>query len=76
MVCFIDFVGTPKGAKIFVDEVEIGELPKYVYPLKWGKYQIRVSLEGYVDEIRKDYVIFPTDRSKKVVIALVKSEEA
>jgi len=75
MAAFIDFVGTPKGAQIYIDGELIGELPKYNYMLKWGKYQIRAELEGYEPEERKDYVVWSTDRYKKIVFALKKIEE-
>lgn len=75
MAAFINMIGWPQGATILVDGEEIGELPIYNYMLKWGKYRIEATMEGYVPEVREEYRIWPTDRSKTIVFQLKKIKE-
>lgn len=75
MAAWINIVGWPQGATILVNDVEIGELPIYNYMLKWGKYKIEARKEGYVSEFREEFVIWPTDRSKTIVIQMDKVVE-
>ena len=72
MAAFVNFVGFPSGAKIFVDDAEIGVVPLYNYMMKWGQYQMRFEKEGYEPEFREDFRIFKTDHKKTVVINLNK----
>ena len=72
MAAFVDFVGYPVGADVFVDNKKIGVLPKYYHLLKWGKYQIRCEKEGFEPEFRKDFRVFKTDKRKTVVFRLKK----
>lgn len=59
-------------ATAFVDGKEIGTTPIYYHMLKWGKYQITVKKEGYVPEVREEFVVFSTDRKKTMVYNLSK----
>ena len=75
MAAFVNFVGFPSGARIFVDDAEIGEVPLYNYMMKWGSYQMRFQKEGYEPEERIDFRIFKTDHKKTVVVQLKKKRE-
>lgn len=75
MAAFVNFVGYPTGAKIFLDDAEIGVTPLYNYMIKWGKYQLRFEKEGYEPEERIDFRIFKTDHKKTVVVHLNKKNE-
>lgn len=75
MAAFIDIIGLPKGAEVFVDGVLIGEIPVYYHLLKWGKYHIEAKKEGYKTEERKEFVVYKTDRFKVIYFNLPVSEE-
>ncbi len=75
MACFVDIIGWPQGAEIFVDDILVGELPIYGRMFKWGKYQVRAEKEGYVSETREDFTIWPSERSKTIVFQLKKVGE-
>ena len=77
MAAFVSFIGFPKEAKIYVDGIEIGEIPLYNHMMKWGSYQIVAEKEGYIPEMRKDFTIFASDKSKTILFQLKKimSEE-
>lgn len=74
MAAFINIIGWPTGAEIFVDNIKIGELPIYYHPLKWGKYKIEAKKEGYEPEMREEFRIFKTDHKKTIVFQLKKIE--
>ena len=75
MATFVDIIGWPSGAEIFIDEKLIGELPIYNYMLKKGKYRVRAEKEGYVPEFREEFVVWPTDRKKVILFQLKKIGE-
>ena len=75
MEAFVNIVGFPAGATAFIDGVEIGITPIYYHMLKWGKYKISVEKEGYVPEVREEFVVFSTDRKKTMVYNLSKIGE-
>ena len=70
MVAFIDFVGTPTGAEVFVNDVGIGKIPIYNHILKWGMYNIRAEKEGYETEYREDVRVYKTAHYKKIIFDL------
>ena len=72
MAAFVNIVGFPAGATAYIDDVEIGTTPIYYHMLKWGKYRIAVEKEGYIPEVREEFVIFSTDRKKTMVYNLSK----
>jgi len=74
MAAFVNFVGYPAGATVTVDGKEIGITPIYYHMLKWGKYRIEITKEGYWPEVREEYTIFTTERKKSVVYNLSKKE--
>ena len=74
MAAFVNFVGYPAGATVFIDDKEVGTTPLYYYMLKWGKYRIVVEKEGYEPEIREEFSIWKTDRKKTMVYHLNKKE--
>ena len=75
MAAFINIVGWPSGAEIFIDEKLIGELPIYNHMLKWGKYYVKAMKEGYITEERPEFRVFKTDRKKTIVFQLKKIGE-
>ena len=75
MAAFVNIVGWPQGAKIYVEDVLIGYLPIYNHMFKWGKYRVSAIKEGYETEVRKEFVVWPTDHSKTIVFQLEKIEE-
>ena len=74
MAAFLDVVGFPADATVFIDGIEIGKTPIYNYMLKTGKYRIEVHKVGYLPEIRKEFTIYSTERKKTMVYNLSKSE--
>lgn len=70
MAAFISIVGFPAGATAFIDGVNIGITPIGNFMLKIGKYRIVVEKEGYVPEVREEFVVFNTDRKKTMVYNL------
>ena len=66
MAAFINIVGYPAGAEVFIDEEEVGITPIYQKMLKWGKYHVRIEKEGYEPEERKEFVVWKTDRKKTI----------
>lgn len=72
MAAFVNIVGFPAGAIVSIDGKEIGITPIYYHMLKWGKYRIVVEKEGYVPEVREEFVIFSTDRKKTMTYNLSK----
>ena len=76
MVAFVNIIGWPSGAEIFIDDELIGELPIYNHMLKWGKYKVKAEKEGYEPEYREEFVVWKTDRKKTILIQLKKEEEA
>ena len=75
MAAFINFIGWPQGATITVDGKVIGELPIYNHMFKWGKYRVEAKMEGYVPEVREEFVVWKTDRKKTIVFQLKKIGE-
>lgn len=75
MAAFINIVGWPKGAIITVDGIKIGVLPIYNHMLKWGKYRVEATKEGYEPEVREEFKVWVTDRSKTIVFQLKKIED-
>ena len=75
MAAFINIVGWPRGARIFIDGKFIGELPLYNHMLKWGKYRVEATKAGYEPEVREEFVVWPTDHSKTIVFQLKEIEE-
>ncbi|GAH31610.1 unnamed protein product, partial [marine sediment metagenome] len=55
MAAFLNVVGWPAGATVFIDGIEIGKTPIYNHMLKTGKYEIGVYKDGYLPEIRTEY---------------------
>jgi len=74
MAAFLNVVGFPAGASVFIDNIEVGTTPIYYYMLKTGKYKIEVKKEGYLPEIREEFTIYSTERKKSMVYNLSKSE--
>jgi len=72
MAAFVNIVGYPAGAKVFIDNIEVGTAPIYYYMLKWGKYRIVVEKEGYLPEIREEFTIFSSERKKTITYNLSK----
>ena len=70
MAAFLNVVGFPADATVFIDGIEIGKTPIYNYMLKTGKYEIGVYKDGYLPEIRKEYTIYSTERKKTMVYNL------
>jgi len=75
MAAFVDIIGWPQGAEILVNEEIIGVLPIYNKMFKWGKYKVEARKEGYVPEVREEFTIWPSERSKTIVFQLKKSAE-
>lgn len=75
MSAFVNIVGYPAGATVFIDGIEIGTTPIYNHMLKTGKYKIEVHKVGYLPEIREEFTIYSTERKKTMVYNLSKSEE-
>jgi len=75
MAAFINIIGWPSGAEIFIDEKLIGELPIYNHMLKLGKYRVEARKEGYVSEVREEFVVWETDRKKTILFQLKKVGE-
>ena len=75
MAAFVNIIGWPQGAEIYVDGKVVGLLPIYNRMFKWGKYKVEARKEGYVSEVREEFVIWPTDRSKTIVFQLKKIGE-
>lgn len=74
MAAFLNVVGYPAGATVFIDGIEIGTTPIYYHMLKTGKYKIEVTKEGYLPEIREEFTIFSTERKKSMVYNLSRAE--
>ena len=74
MAAFLDVVGYPAGATVFIDGIEVGITPIYYKMLKTGKYKIEVHKVGYLPEIREEFTIYSTERKKVMVYNLSKSE--
>ena len=72
MAAFVNIIGWPTGAIITVDGKEIGKLPIYNHMFKWGKYRVEATKEGYVPEVREEFVVFKTDRRKTILMQLKK----
>ena len=75
MAAFVNIIGWPQGAEIFVDNKIIGLLPIYNHMFKWGKYKVEARKEGYVSEFREEFIVWPTDHSKTIVFQLKKIGE-
>lgn len=75
MAAFVNIIGWPSGADIFVNDVLIGQLPLYYQMFKWGKYKVEAKKEGYESEVREEFRVFKTDRKKTIVFQLKKLEE-
>ncbi len=74
MAAFLNVVGYPAGATVFIDGIEIGLTPIYYHMLKTGKYRIEVKKLGYLPEIREEFTIFSTERKKSMVYNLSRDE--
>ena len=70
MAAFLNVVGFPAGATVFIDGIEVGTTPIYNKMLKTGKYEIGVYKDGYLPEIRTEYTIYSTERKKTMVYNL------
>jgi len=75
MAAFVDIIGWPQGAEIYVNDKLIGYLPIYNRLFKQGKYRVQARKEGYETETREEFVVWPTDRSKTIVFQLEKIEK-
>jgi len=75
MAAFVNIIGWPSGADIYVDEILIGQLPIYYHVFKWGKYKVEAKKEGYEPEVREEFRVFKGDRKKTIVFQLKKIEE-
>ena len=72
MAAFINILGFPAGAKVFINDEEIGIAPIYYKMLKWGKYKVRIEKEGYEPEVREEFVVWKSDRKKTIYYNLHK----
>ena len=75
MVAFVNIIGWPSGADIYVDDIEVGKLPLYFLMFKWGKYKVEARKEGYISEVREEFRVFKSDRKKTIVFQLKKVKE-
>ena len=75
MAAFLNVVGWPAGATVFIDGIEVGITPIYYKMLKTGKYRIEVHKVGYLPEIREEFTIYSTERKKVMVYNLSSSEK-
>jgi len=73
MVAFVDIIGLPKGAEVFVDGKSIGKIPIYYHMFKWGKYHVVAKKAGYETGERKEFIIYKTDRYKVIYFNLHKT---